>query len=270
MIKDIAFVGDSYCAGLEPGRAEIAFHAGHMGWQGQPIVTPGSPCWTTELAHRLGYRVLNFGFGGQSWWHSRQMFYQHYWHNPEFDQSQLEAIVFCHTSCSRIPRVNASALWQPDLSKKEIRGLEYYYSHVYEREHAYWIRDQWFHEIARTFAHVKTVHLFCFDCAPQTPGVSSNLTAEQWSLLPGVRMCEPLIWISLGELPYNTKKQVDHHLEHDDRYNHLNASNNLHLADRIYRALTNYVPGDHSLNLQDFNLPNKNYTGWPDGQYWMD
>jgi hypothetical protein len=261
MVKDIAFVGDSFCADYERDRAELAFDAIKMGQPGQGYWA-GETCWTTELARRLGYRAAPFGFGGQSWWHSRQMFYQHYWSNPKVDQNQLQAIVFCHTNQDRINRVDGQGLHAHDLSKHESQGLDYYYKNIHDWDFAKWARDQWFVEIGRTFAGIKTVHLFCFDQGPSV--------VDQWTALPGVRMINPLVWIMVGELIGN-KKYIDHTTSHGEyRCNHLSTANNLRLADIVYQAITDYAPGDQVLDLSVFDLPNPNYQQWPNGQYWMD
>lgn len=258
--RDIAFVGDSFCADYERHRAELVFDLAELDqWRCQGHWRQET-CWTTELAVRLGYRVAPFGFGSMSWWHSRWMFYQHYWKNPAVDRSRLDAIVFCHTNPDRINCVDNMGQCQPDPSKHDQRGMEYYWSRMHDRNFSRWARDQWFGEIAREFSKIKTVHLFCFDRGPAE--------VDNWSVLPGIRVVGPLSYVMIGEMT-GKKKHIDSGLGlNETRCNHMNSTNNRHLAEVIGEMIENYVPGDRCLDMSRFELPNPNYQQWPHGQYW--
>lgn len=259
MVQDIAFIGDSFCADYELGRAELAFDLHKLNWAMQSLANDGC-CWPTELANMLGYRVLPFGFGGMSWWHSRHMFMHHYWNDPKVDRSQLKVIIFCHTNADRIPKSDFKGLCEPALDEYNQKELEYYFSHLHDSQFAHWAQVQWFWEIRREFSNIKTVHLFSFE--------PNGFTAGWRDALSGICVIDPLIFLTIGEL-LGTKQDILHKISWGEtRNNHLNDHNNFALAHALCELLENYSPGDYRLPLDKFDLPNTNYLNWPDGHYW--
>lgn len=242
----IAFVGDSFCASY-----------GYEDWKtrGCTINQYGTeqPTFVDLVAKRTGLMLHPYGFGGKSWWFSRQRFMEELERMPaSIFADQLEVIVFCHTNSSRINNG-----WNRELSNTDTRSAEAmnFYRHIFDNEFNEWAQEQWFREINRRWGHLKTVHFHCF------PGSSKHS-----NLLPGVVFNTPLIYISVGELT-GTDADIHNQIVNDKRFNHLSDYNNQILADIISENLYNYCPGHKELDLSRFKIVNPNSINFPHGRH---
>lgn len=242
----IAFVGDSFCASYRA--QDIVEH----GW---PPLQHGTneSTYLDIVAKTNRYTLYPYGFGGKSWWYSRQRFIDDLQRIPkEIFADQLEVIVFCHTNSGRINNA-----WNRELSNTDTTPpeMQYYYRNVFDGDFHDWAQQQWFKEIAERWGHLKTIHFHCF---PES---------VKWSdLLPGVVYTTPLIHISMGELQ-GTEKEIDQAIKIDKRYNHFNSHNNQAMAECILSTIYNYTPEHRKINLDNFNIVNQNAFRWPNAGF---
>jgi len=244
-MKAIAFIGDSFCNTYGNDEIKKAQKAGKCTlWQG----STADPTYTDIVAKSKGYTLYPYGFGGKSWWYSRQRFMEDL--NKISENSfadNLEFIVFCHTDSSRINNA-----WNTTLSaSNNSREFENYYRYMFDNKFHQWAQQRWFEEINEQWGHLKTIHFHCF---PETVPMSH--------MLPGIVYTTPLIWISIGELQ-GTDQEVDYVVKNDYRHNHLNEKNNQALAEVILGDMHNYNPGIKELDLSKFDMPNQNAILWP-------
>lgn len=242
----IAFVGDSFCNayGLDEWKSRQCTQ-----WQ----FGTNEPTYLDIVAKVNHYTLYPYGFGGKSWWYSRQRFMEDLNRVPKnIFVDNLEVIVFCHTNHGRI---NNS--WHRELSNTDTTSpeSENYYRYIFDSEFNAWAQQQWFKEISEQWGHLKTIHFHCF---PET--------VEFSYLLPGVVCTTPLILLSIGELQ-GTDREIDKIIFEDKRNNHLNATNNKSLAEFILANIYNYSPGTKELDLSKFDMPNQNARLWPDPGY---
>jgi len=238
----IAVVGDSFCAayGVEDWRS----HGCTLNQWGTT-----EPTWVDQIARTGGYTLYPYGFGGKSWWFSRQRFSEALQRiPPDIFEHQLECIVFCHTNSGRINNA-----WNAELSNTDTHtpAAQNFYRYIFDSEFHAWAQQAWFREIAQRWAHLKTIHFHCF---PDSVAYSD--------LLPGVVYTTPLIHISIGELT-GSDADIQQQMIQDQRFNHLNAHNNQQLATVIQQALYNYQPGQYSINTQEFVQVNPNSVKFP-------
>jgi hypothetical protein len=241
----IAFVGDSFCAayGMEDWKS-----------RGCPGHQHGTfdPTFVSHVVTANNYDLYPFGYGGKSWWYSRQQFVDALKNIPsDVFENQLEVIVFCHTNCDRINNSWNFNLTNVGDDKKIYAPVESYYKHIHDRDFNAWAQRCWFSEINQRWSQIKTIHFHCFT------------DSLQWAdLLPGVNFITPLVYISMGEL---TGTDLDLHmsLQNETRHNHLNTHNNLALGNIILKTISNYQPGQYQLPMQDFDIVNPNATRFP-------
>lgn len=238
----IAFVGDSFCA---------SYSLEDWTSRGCPVNQ-----WGTREASYLdivtqtnNFTLYPYGFGGKSWWYSRQRFVEDLQRIPqEIFEDQLEVIVFCHTNSGRINNA-----WNRELSNSDTTApeIQHYYRNIFDGDFNDWAQQQWFEEIAERWNHIKTIHFHCFT------------DSVKWSdLLPGVVYTTPLVHISIGELQ-GTDKEISEYLRTDKRNNHLNSHNNKVLADFILGAIYDYQPGQYEIDMNNFDVVNPNASKWP-------
>ena len=256
MKKKIAFIGDSFCNNY-----------GLADWQKFSKMLPSpqngtnDPTYTDLVVKHFNADILPYGFGGKSWWYSRNKF-EKFW-GRRFDQvndtinDEVEAIVFCHTDSGRINN-SWNDNFNSENSETENDSIcESFFKHVYDPEFNEWAQEQWFREIARRYSHIKTVHFHCF---------SGTLRLSH--LLPGVVFTTPLITISLGELT-GTKKEILYQATvNETRFNHLNNHNNQALAKVIIDTIENYSPGQYDIPMEKFEINNPNADKYPVGKFW--
>ena len=238
----IAFVGDSFCA---------AYGLDEWKLRGCTLQQWGTdkPTYINQVVTTNSYTLYPYGFGGKSWWYSRQRFVEDLARIPaDIFENQLETIVFCHTNSARINNA-----WNRELSNTDTASsiASNYYRHIFDSDFNDWAQQQWFKEINNRWAHLKTIHFHCF-----TDSVKHS------HLLPGMVFTTPLIHISIGELS-GTEKEIDKLILDDQRYNHLSAANNQILADIIVRSIYKYRPGQYRLDLNEFQLVNPNSAKFP-------
>lgn len=238
----IAFVGDSFCAsyGLEEWNSRGCRH-----WQHGTK----DPTYLDIVANTNKYALYPYGFGGKSWWYSRQRFVEDLQRIPkEIFADHLEVIVFCHTNSGRINNA-----WNRELSNTDTTpsNIQHYYKNIFDGDFHDWAQQQWFKEIANRWNHIKTIHFHCF---PES---------VKWSdLLPGVVYTTPLMHISMGELQ-GTEKEIYQTVQTDKRYNHLNSRNNQALAEYILGTIYDYKPGLYEIDTSNFDIVNLNAFRWP-------
>ena len=243
---DIFFVGDSFCASYD---IDLWKSLGCNLWQG-PMTKDNTPFRHTHptiVSEHLNYRLHPHGYGGKSWWYSRNKFLNDFNISSKKPTFDLKCIIFFHTDCGRF---NNS---EHELSADTDRNyLKIFYKKYYDEEFYRWAQLQWFHELQRDFKNIKTIH---FSCTPFLPG------ADQ--LLPGMVFNTPLIQISLGELTGSEKDILLLSSAKETRANHLNEENNRILAEIIIKSIQSYKPGTYELDLKSFCCPNKNARNWP-------
>lgn len=241
----IAFVGDSFCASYSSGNKQL-------GW---PPVQDGTTeiTYLDTVAETNNYTLYPYGFGGKSWWYSRQRFLEDLQRIPrEIFEDQLEVIVFCHTNSGRINNA-----WNRELSNTDTTSPEaqIFYRHFFDGDFHDWAQQKWFEEIKQRWSHIKTIHFHCFP------------DSVKWSnLLPGVVFTTPLIHVSVGELE-GTDKEIDQAIKTDKRYNHLNFQNNQVLAKFILGSIYNYNPGHYEIDMDNFEIVNPNANRFPQRGY---
>lgn len=238
----IAFVGDSFCA-------SYGIDAWKNRWDPDLFQWDIPPTYIDRVVSHFNYTFHAFGFGGKSWWYSRQKFLE----NIEKFRDDLEVIVFCHTNPDRINNA-----WNEDLAvhhPSDSRESKVYYRSILDGDFNRWAQKNWFREISQEWGHLTLIHFHCFT---ETPA---------WSdLLTGVVFTTPLHHISIGEI-VGDQKILDHTMRTDRRSNHLNDHNNMILGDIIIEEITNHRPGQKSLPLDRFHMPNKNSVNWPNEPY---
>jgi hypothetical protein len=242
----IAFVGDSFCSAYSLSEWKARRCTQHQ-------IGTNEPVWTTIVAKTNHYTLYPYGFGGKSWWYSRQRFIEDLERIPKnIFADNLEVIVFCHTNYGRI---NNS--WNRELSNTDTTSpeAENYYRYIFDSEFNKWAQQQWFKEINDRWGHLKTIHFHCFPESVQ----SSHL-------LPGVVCTTPLVHISMGELQ-GTDREINKILVEDKRNNHLNATNNKALAEFVLANIYNYNTGTKELDPSNFDIINLNAKLWPDSGY---
>ena len=249
MLKNILFLGDSFCANID---LADYMDMGSQQWQG---VAHG-PAYPSLVARHYNLRLAGHGYGGKSWWYSRAQFMNQLARQPGL-LDQIDAMVFCHTDSGRINSDNIyTSTWnqynnRPADSYKDeedrqvAQAQAQWFKHLSDWNFQEWAQQQWFKEISQQWSHIKQIHFHCF---PDT--IKYN------HLLIGQRFSTSLIQISAGELT-GTGPEIHHQMSHNDaRDNHLSAANNHVLAQVIINALDNYEHKVQPLDLAKFNLSN--------------
>jgi hypothetical protein len=255
----IAFIGDSFCAGInkQHGYNGLAEGRGYY----------DSAAFPSLVADHYDYNLAAHGYGGKSWWYSRSQFLKQYKNNAEL-QKNLKAIVFCHTDWARVNTWNPMAStankfsrpsWNPFKNDNErfvAKAQQAFQKYLYDNDFQQWAMINWFREISREFQHVKQIHFHGF-----------SYTTEFNHLLTGCRFNTPLIHISIGELSGNTA-DIEQKLMYDQRVNHLNDKNNKILAEIIIESMDNFQDQILDIDMSRFEaIVNPNSTEWPNGNY---
>ena len=242
-MHNIVFVGDSYCATYDLNQWKS---------RGYPAYQHGahSDLHTSLVADHFNCALHPHGYGGKSWWYSRQKYRGYYVDGHKVTDTR--AVIFFHTSAGRIHNA-----WNEKLTNSyENSSLKQYYLELHDQSYYDWAYQQWFREIARDHTQVKTIH---FHCYPDT---------INWSdLLPGMIYTTPLIQISIGELQ-GTDDAILKKCSYDEtRFNHLNAHNNRALANLIIHSIENYLPGQYKIDLTNFDQINPNAKNYPNSGF---
>ena len=255
--KNIIFIGDSYGSAYDPKGATTPLYQGHHG---------STDCHPDLVVDYFDATMLNFCYGGKSWWYSRVKFMEYFQQHPEILDDNI-AVIFFHTDWGRVNNACNDEITQAHHSagragKKRSDNLEtamqYYFAYLEDRDFQRWAQTQWFKEIKKIFKNKKIINFTCFD----------DLLEEKKRILPGTFFSTPLIEISIGELT-GSEKQILHQISAgEDRNNHLNEYNNRALASVIIDAIENYVPEVKKINLSKFDIKNPNAANWPHGKYW--
>lgn len=205
--------------------------------------------WGEILAQQLDCNLFRRGFGGHSWWSTRQTLLNEI--SDDF-LSQTEYIVFCHTSGSRILKQDENIARLDFNNKADTReivtAVRLYYKYIYDDQVAEWTQEQWFKEISETYyKKFKLIHLHCFPWS--------------WNkrhLLKGMNVGPNLASISLNEMGANSESQ----LAFCGRNNHLNEVNNIALGKELFRLISNYTEEDMYLDLHQFEQKTNKWTNW--------
>lgn len=250
MNGDIFFVGDSFCScfHLPPDRRDRT--PDH-----QLAVRETENLHPSLVAAHFDYRLHLHGYGGKSWWYSRYKFFADLKKSQRQSNFDPKAVVFFHSDAWRINNYWNESLGQTRADNDP--NKDFYYKHILDPVFQEWAQEQWYWEISREFAEIKTVHFFCFP---------TSLANTQ--CLPGVVFDNiSLIEISVAEIT-GSREEIHKAMSVDEkRFNHLNDYNNRALAGVIVDALENYEPGHRELDLSRFDMPNPNYKNWPKGNF---
>jgi hypothetical protein len=261
-MSNIIFIGDSFCNAYQYRTGRI-----HRPWQ-EPTT---DSTYLDFVADYFNLTACSYGFGGQSWYHSRCEFLKDISKSPDLlDKTDL--VVFCHTTPIRLntgtntpggrcgvhllpdtvehlhPR-NKSSQEQLEVSK----ALGMWQVYLMDIDFQNWAQIKWFEEIHTLFAEKKMIHFSCFPCAD---------TQKEFERLPGMVYRTPLVHISLGE-KIGTDEEVGQSHWQETRKNHLSVTNNRALADVIIDSFKNYMPGCYDIDLSKFEILNPNASRWP-------
>jgi hypothetical protein len=249
MANTIIFVGDSYCAWTDQSTYDFSGQPQHQYYKKD---SPGHPAIVS--AH---YRddLFCYGYGGKSWWYSRNKFQQALKQNPAMLDT-ARAVVFCHTDAWRINSTNQTLTtfhlpqnygrWDNQQNPWDVEladASQLWLKHLCDLEFQEWAQQQYFRELAQQYTNIKTIHFHCL-----------SHSVESSDLLPGMVYTTPLCTISGGEpgakaIINDSKRRLT-----DTRANHMNAHNNWALAQVIIGAIDNYSPGQHTIDLSGFDL----------------
>lgn len=259
----IAFIGDSFCAAISREHYE---KNGRKLFQ--PTVEPTHAAFPSVVADHYNLNLLAHGYSGKSWWYSRSEFLKQINSNPRI-KDKLEAIVFCHSSHSRI---NSDSIYATTANSNNTRDKNSYLNeedrlvskaqilwtkHLYDDNFQIWSQLNWFREITREWSQVKQVHFHCF----KQPKEQDN------HLLIGQRFTTPLIQISVSERQ-GTQKEVTMQIANDTTLaNHMSDDNNRVLAEITIDALDNYKHQINPIDMSKFNIVNPNYANFPNGNF---
>ena len=249
-MNNIVFVGDSYCASYNNDSSllkdQLSKDQNSVTCQ-HKVSDDGIPCHPSLVANHFNCSLHPHGYGGKSWWYSRQKYRQFYLNAFSIDNTL--AVIFFHTHPNRINNA-----WNDNLAKRlhDAVAIKQYYLEIHDPDYDNWACQQWFKEIAQEHTQVKTIHFHCF---PET---------VKWSdLLPGMIYTTPLIHISIGELTGTDTEIMNKSSTAEDRHNHLNEHNNRALSDIIIHSIENYQPGQQTIDLSKFQQVNPNANRFP-------
>ena len=243
----IAFIGDSYCN---------AYEWNHWVQLGRPKYQHGAsraefPTHPSIVADYFNWQLLPLGFGGRSWWYTRQRLLDVVKTTAPLEQ--MQALVFFHTGYSRINIAHEKTESTVTSSDPAVQS---YYKHLYDDDFNRWAQQQWFKEINTVYGHLKTIHFNCF-----------STSVDYCNLLPGMVYTTPLVNISIGEIT-GTEAEIDLAIStKETRKNHLNSHNNQALATVIIEAINNYEPGHYAIDTSRFEQPNTNAVNYPNPGY---
>jgi hypothetical protein len=261
-MKNIVFVGDSYCSAWA-GPSVIP----HWPRQQKFILgNSGRRSWLDVSAAKLGLDLYSFGFSGASWYYSRLQLFKHMDLDPDWIKN-VAVMVFCHTDCWRYNTSNgdvgvemAMPDYQPadknEFYEGKVRAAKAYKSWLLDLmdvDYQFWVQEQWFHEIARTFQHVPQMHFCAF---PHNVDIAKKI-------LPGIVFTTPLVHVSLGEATGTDAEIVEKFMVNDQRCNHFSMQNNQALGDLVADSMQNYQPGARSIDTDKFDIINPNAVNWP-------
>jgi len=234
--KYIAFIGDSFCASARSPSNSKRKH------------------YPEIVADHYGFDISAHGYGGVSWWYSRQRFMHDLKQNPGLE-GNISAMVFCHSDPYRFNTSSEHIFQYPnglsDFKNKDEKDLsqvqKLWFKYLIDGAFQEWAQMNWFKEITNEWGHIKQIHFHCFPWA-----LPYN------HLLTGQRFTTPLVHVSLGELS-GTSEEVHKFLLNDIRPNHLSNDNNAVLAEIIIDALDNYADQSQPLDMSKFkNIINPN------------
>ena len=261
-MKNIVFVGDSYCSAW-------AGPSAMPHWPRQQTFHPmdRSKCsWLDVSAAKLELDLYSFGYAGASWYYSREQLFRHMASNPGWI-GNVAVMIFCHTDCWRYNTREADIgveMSAPDYQpadkdqyyESKVRTAQSYRAwllDLMDEQYQLWAQEQWFHEIARTFQHVPQMHFFSFH---------HNVDIAK-KILPGIVFTTPLVHVSLGEATGTDAEITQKFMATDQRCNHFSMQNNRALGNLAADSMQNYQPGARPIDTHNFELINPNASRWP-------
>jgi hypothetical protein len=252
----IVIIGDSFCADF--------YHRNlpRPKFEKQTWLQKDQASWVTDVIEHYNGDVEVYGFGGYSWWYSwakANEDLQDRWH-------EVETVIFCHTSCSRINNAWNDNLYQTPNSRignnEEQLAAQLFFKHIYDENFQKYAFDQHIKNLEHTFKDIKTIHFtstFEKRIIPDLIGLS------------GTVFTTPLFQISIGGLR-GSEKKILHKINNHDPVrlnNHLTDLNNHALSRLVIDAIKNYSPGYKTIDFSKFgfDIVNPNACHWPD-RYW--
>lgn len=256
----IAFVGDSFCAAIDPGHLKLfsgpRFNPHRITRKG--LNSANIVFWPSIVIDQLGQNFAHYGFAGRSWWYSWNKF----WSDWNHRLNDLHAVVFLHTSHERLNNSTDDQLFHLPCHDTEPwpmakffnddsrnRAVKSYYINIHDSAFNQWCQQQYFKTIRELLPDIRQIHFFCFS-AP------SQITCD---ILPGIRFTTPLVALSAAELGATGRLPSG-----DLRANHFNEHNNRAMAQLVIDALNNYTPRISSIPLDGWDLQvEPNDSLWP-------
>lgn len=228
-MKNIVFVGDSYCA-------HSKYHT--VPPESGKSYAPDQVCWPDVVADTVERNPVLFGYGGRSWWFSYRRLREWQKDKPN-EWADTDTMVFCLTNANRPKITNGIYL------KQHHEGQHLDTKHIWvEDEFDQWCYEKYTDEIAE-WAKTRRV-VVCFNFP------------EEWWIMDRLKshaavLDTPLINISRSEIG---EARIGVHIP--DHANHMNDHNNRALAQQISSKILDYQPGMFELNDSLYQLPYKN------------
>jgi hypothetical protein len=244
----IAFIGDSFCAGIDYEKNQSFMHPQSPWYKHPRSLFPG-PCWPSLVADGMGLNLAPYGFGGRSWWYSWQIF----WNDWRHRLKDIAVAVFVHTECRRINHaitndlplgvlIDSSFSWP----KEKIQAVKYFRAYIEDEDFQRWSQRQFFHHIADVMPDVKMIHYFCFN----------RPSEKTLATLPGIKFTTPLVCLSAAQYEIDTTLTYfpsDFFIGHKQA-NHFSAHNNQALASVTLNAIKTLDPGSYAIPWDDFQM----------------
>jgi hypothetical protein len=232
-MKNIIFIGDSFCSSMSQEHYEENGSRGGQGW-----------AWKTEthpsiVANAFNAELKNYGFAAKSWWYSYSQFNEE---KIKVLREYTVAIVFFHTNPIRINSSNPKwSIGETNMCEPYRYLSKEWVTYMLDEEFQKWAQQRYFSELKELYNDIKTIHFNCF-----------SDSAAYCNLLPGMVFQTPLYTISLSEETAN--------FDDDKRKNHFNPANNIALAQLIIDSINNYAPGKYDIDTSKFDLKKSKIT----------
>lgn len=241
MLKRILVIGDSYASA---GRNQNLFSKSTS----QTFWSTNEPVWTNLLQDHYECGMTIFGYGGQSWWFSYQMFED--WKELSPDQwKETDTVIFLHThwlrfnSRNRLVPGNLSRVDCDPSEEKELEtnidALKKYETFLMDKKFHMWCQNRFFSTLSDVFQEKKIINLSCF---PQIIKHTDFL-----KISAGTVVTPDLGTISFGEFIRRPNGPF-----YDDRMAHLSLENHKILADHLIRFVDDYQLGIREIPVESF------------------
>jgi len=247
-MRNIIYVGDSYCASYLPARRDML--PLYEGVVYTPVATH-----LNYAADALNLQLYAYGFAGMSWFYSRERLFEAKTNYPDIF-NDTDVIVFFHTDSFRFntidPMINTGLGFGhcTNDNKHLVEPFMQWQKYLMDTKFQDWAQRAWFKEINELFPSIKKIHFNCFE------------NQENLKFANGMVYNTDLINLSIGELT-GSDDEIINQLANDQRHNHFSDSNNRALADIVIESVRNYVPGQYEIDTSKFELINPNAHRYP-------